>query len=112
MLEAKVPDLRTPAEEEGVEGEHGGDVAHADVADVDAPDDNNDIDDESQLVMKWVGSLIEKRGESFVINYPNINQISVFSSLFGEWLVWRRKGEERINGTVSLKRKYAFGSWK
>ena len=37
MLEAKVPDLRTPAEEEGVEGEHRGDVAHADVADVDAP---------------------------------------------------------------------------
>ena len=37
MLEAKVPDLRTPSEEEGVEGEHGGDVAHADVADVDTP---------------------------------------------------------------------------
>ena len=52
MLEAEVPDLRTPAEEERVEGEHGGDIAHADVADVDAPDDNNDIDDESQLVMK------------------------------------------------------------
>ena len=38
MLEAKVPDLRTPPEEEGVEGEHRGDVTHADVTDVDTPE--------------------------------------------------------------------------
>ena len=38
MLEAKVPDLRTPSEEERVEGEHGGDVSHADVTDVDTPE--------------------------------------------------------------------------
>ena len=37
MLEAEVPDLRTPAEEEGAQGQHGGDVAHPDVADVDTP---------------------------------------------------------------------------
>ena len=34
MLEAEVSDLRTPAEEERSEGQHGGDVAHPDVADV------------------------------------------------------------------------------
>ena len=38
MLEAKVPDLRTPPEEERVEGKHGGDVANADVTDVDTPE--------------------------------------------------------------------------
>ena len=38
MLEAEISDLGTPAEEEGGEGEHGRDVAHSDVADVDTPD--------------------------------------------------------------------------
>ena len=39
MLQPEVPDEGAPAEEEGAEGEHGGDVAHADVADVDAPEE-------------------------------------------------------------------------
>ena len=38
MLEAKVPDLGTPAQEEGVQRQHGGDVANPDVADVDTPE--------------------------------------------------------------------------
>ena len=34
MLQPEVPDLRAPAEEEGAQGQHGGDVADPDVADV------------------------------------------------------------------------------
>ena len=45
MLEAKVSDLRTPAEKERVESQHGGDVANADVTDVDTPE-TEDNDDE------------------------------------------------------------------
>ncbi|KAK3914892.1 Lipoprotein signal peptidase, partial [Frankliniella fusca] len=37
MLKAEVPHLRAPAQEEGAEGQHSGDVADADVRDVDAP---------------------------------------------------------------------------
>ena len=39
VLEAKVTDLRTPAQEEGVQRQHGGDVADTDVTDVDTPED-------------------------------------------------------------------------
>ena len=35
MLQTEVSDLRTPAEEERGEGQHGGDVSHSYVADVD-----------------------------------------------------------------------------
>ena len=35
MLQTKVSDLRTPAEEERGEGQHGADVSHSYVADVD-----------------------------------------------------------------------------
>ena len=47
VLEAKVSDLRTPAEKERVESQHGGDVANADVTDVNTPEteDNNDEKD-------------------------------------------------------------------
>jgi hypothetical protein len=36
VLESKVPDLRTPAQEQGVEGEHCADVADANVCYVNA----------------------------------------------------------------------------
>ena len=49
VLEAKVSDLRTPAEEEGVESQHGGDVAHADVTYVDTPE-TEDTDDEKDSI--------------------------------------------------------------
>ena len=49
-----------------------------------------------------MGSLIEKRGESFVINYPNINQISVFSSLFGEWCCGAGGEMRELMGPFSL----------
>ena len=38
VLEPEIAYLRAPTEEEGVQGEHGGDVADADVSDVDAPE--------------------------------------------------------------------------
>ena len=34
MLQPEVSDLRTPAQEERAEGQHGGDIAHPNVADV------------------------------------------------------------------------------
>ena len=52
MLEAKVSDLRTPAEKERVESQHGGDVANADVTDVDTPE-TEDNDDEKYTKEHW-----------------------------------------------------------
>ena len=37
MLQPEVSDLRTPPQEQGAQGQHGGDVAHPDVADVNTP---------------------------------------------------------------------------
>ena len=47
MLETKVSDLRTPAEKERVESQHGGDIAHPYVTDVDTPETQNCINDDS-----------------------------------------------------------------
>ena len=64
MLEAKVPDLRTPPEKEGVEGEHRGDVAHADVTpeteDTNHEKDSHSINEtEDILMMRKIFSINE-----------------------------------------------------
>ena len=46
VLETKVSDLRTPAEEERVESQHGGDITHPYVTDVDTPETENCINQE------------------------------------------------------------------
>ena len=43
MLQAKVSDLSTPPEEERRESQHGGDVANANVADVDTSDEDSGV---------------------------------------------------------------------
>ena len=64
MLEAKVSDLRTPAEEERVESQHGGDVAHADVTpeteDTNHEKDSHSINEtEDILMMRKIFSINE-----------------------------------------------------
>ena len=64
MLEAKVSDLRTPAEKEGMESQHGRDVAHADVTpeteDTNHEKDSHSINEtEDILMMRKIFSINE-----------------------------------------------------